>query len=105
MWPSNVKKQKANPKTKTTPIYLIHTHTHAHTHTYTHASSFTRTHTFLNCNLDSDRHSFIYMNIQYIYNTQLVQKDKTIYTHTQIVIHLSSASIKCEVVNKPQSQF
>ena len=63
MWPSNVKKQKQTQnKTKTTLIYLIHTHKHAHTHTH-------------------DIHSFIYMNIQYIYNTQLVQKDK-IYIHT-----------------------
>ena len=31
-------------------------------------------------NLDSDRHSFIYMNIQYIYNTQLVQR-QNLYTH------------------------
>ena len=49
MWPSNVKKHK------TPLIYLKHTHTHAHiTKIYKK-------------NLDSDRHSFIYMNIQDIY--------------------------------------
>ena len=85
MWPSNVKKQQKqqtkNKNKKTPPlIYLIHTHTHAHARTHAHASSFTRTHT-LKKNLDSDRHSFINMNIQYIYNTQLVQKDKN-YIHT-----------------------
>ena len=79
MWPSNVKNKQTQNKTKTTTtrIYLIHTHTHARTH----ASSFKRTHIFLDNNLYSDRHSFIYMNIQDIYNTQLVQKDKKIYTH------------------------
>jgi len=35
------------------------------------------THTHTNNNLDSDRHSYIYMNIQYIYNTQLVQRDNS----------------------------
>ena len=79
MWPSNVKNKQTQNKTKTTTtrIYLIHTHTHARTH----ASSFKRTHIFLDNNLYSDIHSFIYMNIQYIYNTQLVQKDKS-YLHT-----------------------
>ena len=70
--------------------------THAHTHTHTR----TRTHTriimfkknfFLNNqnNLDSDRHSFIYMNIQDIYNTQLVQKyNKYIHTCTKYISNL-----------------
>ena len=49
MWPSNVK------TIKKTLIYLINTHTHAHiTKIYKK-------------NLDSDRHSFIYMNIKDIY--------------------------------------
>jgi len=71
MWPSNVKKQTNKPKTKTTKTLIYQIHTHIHTHTHHH----------LNNNLYSDRHSFIYMNIQYIYNTQLVQKDKK-YIHT-----------------------
>ena len=73
MWASNVKQQQTNSKQKptTTLIYLTHTRTTIHMHTYI----------FLNNNLDSDRHSFIYMNIQYIYNTKLVQKDKK-YIHT-----------------------
>ena len=68
---TNKKQTKNN-----TTTYLPNTHAHARTHA--HASSFTRTHKI---NLNSDRHSFIYMNIQYIYNTQLVKKDKTLYTH------------------------
>ena len=75
MWPSNVKKQKQiqnKTKTTTTLIYLIHTHTHTHSHTHHHSHAHIL---FLYNNLDSDRHSFIYMNIQYIYNTQLVHAD------------------------------
>ena len=110
MWPSNVKE---NTKTHTliylihthayTHTYIhahahTHTHTRARTHTYTHAHTHTHTHTSFTLthkhflqkklksnqnNLDSDRQSFIYMNIQDIYNTQLVQKEKEIYTHVQ----------------------
>ena len=77
MWSSNAKKQTSPKQNKNNNnTYLLNTHAHAHAHRHSHAHI-----KFFNNNLYSDIHSFIYMNIQYIYNTHLVQKDKT-YIHT-----------------------
>ena len=77
---------KQNTKqTRTTLIFIIHTHTYIRTHIHTRIfihtywSIMTRTHKQII--KKSDRHSFIYTNIQDIYNTQLVQKDNN-YIHT-----------------------
>ena len=73
MWPSNVKE---NTKTHTL-IYLIHTHTNTNIqHSHAHINNLF-IYIFKNNqnNLDGDRQSFIYMNIQDIYNTQMVQKE------------------------------
>ena len=76
MWPSNVKKHTTT--TTTTLIYLIHTHTHTRTHHHSHAHLKN-----ILKNLDSDRHSFIYIHISL--TSLFVSKDlyNIVYRHIQ----------------------